>query len=348
MSSIPLNSVTPSNSYSHPEEPVRHTYPLAVSKEGLQTALAIYLKTMPYILMRLGVLVGFTLAAIIWLALCGGIAALFSGKDGSGSSGGAILFLIGIGLPSGVFYWFKNYVLYLLKLGHVAVITKLITTGSLPEGVNQVAYGKEIVTTRFAQTNILFAVDSLVTGVTRAFNSTLDWLASLLPIPGLNDLMKVVNQIVDKTTTYIDETIFSYNLARGDENVWRSSLDGLVYYGQNVKPILKTAVWALILEYLLTFVLFLVCLAPTALIAYVLPSGVSGFAWLFAIALAFNIRAAALHPLFLIMVALTFHLHAKGQELDPRVSETLQTVSDKFRELSEKAKNWVGVGATEV
>lgn len=334
-----MNSISTNPGYSHPDQPVRHSYPLATKSEGFSTALRIALQTMPYILLRLGVLVGFTLAALIWLALCGGIASLFSGKDGS--SGGAILFLIGVGAPAGLFFWFRNYVLYLLKAGHVAILTRLIVDGSLPPGVNQIEYGKEIVKAKFAQTNLLFVLDSIITGVVNAFNRTLDWLAGLLPIPGLDSAMQVVNKIVHNATTYIDETIFSYNLARNDENVWRSAADGLVYYGMNVKAVLKTAVWSLVFEYAFTFAAFIVCLLPMALVAKVLPDAVAGFAWIFAVVLAFNIRAAVVHPIMLTMVALTFHVHAHGQAIDPQIAAVLEGASDKFRELLERARSWV-------
>jgi hypothetical protein len=325
--------------YSHPDQAVKHSYPLAVTEDGFSSALSLCLKTSPYMLARFGILVGFTVAAIVWVALCGGLAALFTNEDGEG--GGAILFLFGIAGPAGVFVWLKRYVLYLLKAGHIAVLTKLITDGKLPDGVNQVEYGKSIVTEKFAQTNVLFVLDSLITGIVRAFNRTLDWIASMIPIPGVESLVKFVNGIIHMATTFIDETVFSYNLARGDENVWRSSSDAVVYYGQNVKPVLKTAVVALILEYVLSFVLFLVCLVPAYLIGTMLPDSVSGWAWIVAILLALNIRAAFLHPIFLTMVALTFHKNVQGQEIDQSMADKLSSVSDKFQELTRRAKEWV-------
>ena len=326
-----------SPNYSHPDQPVRHSYPLAIKTEGFSTAVGLCLKTMPYILIRLGVMIAFTVAAIIWLALCGGVAYLFSGRDGSGSGGGILLFIIGIGLPAGIFYWLRQYVLYLLKCGHVAVLTKLITDGSLPEGATQVEYGKKIVTDRFKETSILMVIDSFVTGITNAFNRTLDWISSMLPIPGMQSVMQVVHAVVRGTTTFVDETILSYNLARGDENFWRSSMDGLVYYAANVKPILKTAILSVIIQYAITFGLFLICLAPAYLVSMALPGAVSGFAWLVAVALAATIKSAFLDPVFFVMVALTFHKSVQNQPFDQASADTLNTVTGKFGELKAKA-----------
>ncbi|MCC6933160.1 MAG: hypothetical protein IT292_07895 [Deltaproteobacteria bacterium] len=322
-------------SYSHPDLAVRHSYPVIFKEEGFMAAFNLCMKTLPYMLMRIGAYLAFTIAAVIWAALCFGIAYLFSGKDDKGG-GGVIFFIIAIGAPAGIFYWLKQYVLYMLKAGHVAVLTKLITVGELPAGINQVEYGKKIVTERFAQTNVMFALDSIVTGVARAFNGTLDWISNILPIPGMDSIMNVVHKIVDNATTFIDETIMSYTLARGDENVWRSSADGLVYYAANVKPILKTAVTALVIEYVITGIVFLIALIPAYIISWMLPGDLSSFAWVIAIPITAGVRAAILHPIFLVMVALTFHKNAQNQPINLDLDQVLTKVSDKFTKLKGK------------
>lgn len=327
-------------SYSHPDQPVRHSYPVKITDDGFFSALNLTLRTGPYILLRLGLMIGFTLVAVIWLGLCGGLAYLFSGKDGGGG-GGVVLFLFGIILPAGVFFWFKQYVLYLLKCGHVAVLTKLMTDGELPPGTNQIEYGKNIVLGRFMQMNVLVAVDSFVLGIARSFNRTLDWITGLIPIPGMESIMQFVHTIVNRATTFIDETILSYNLARGDANVWRSSLDGLLYYAANAKPILKTAVISTLIQYALTFGCFLICLVPAFFIQHFLPAAVSGYAWIAAVAMAAAIKSAFLEPIFLVMVALTFHKNVQNQPINEAWAETLASASGKFQELKQKAQTFV-------
>lgn len=336
-----------SQDYSHPEQPVRHSYPLAVNSSSVSTAIGLVMQTIPIILVRLGVLSAFIVAAVIWWMVCGGIALLFSSKDGSGG-GGVFLFLIAVGLPAGVYGFLRHYVLYMLKMAHIAVLTRLITEGSLPKGMSQIEYGKQVITVRFGETNAMLALDGLITGVVNTFNATLDWVAGLIPIPGLDGLMRVVEAVIRNATTYIDETIFSYNLARGDDNVWRSSADGLVYYAQNVKAVLKTAVWGLVVDYVLTAAALVVSLLPAWLISLVLPSIVSGFAWVFALVIAFAIRAAFIKPVFLTMVALTFHTRVHNQPIDQGMSSTLSSISEKFRELLERGRDWVqGKGAVQ-
>jgi len=170
-------------------------------------------------------------------------------------------------------------------------------------------------------------------------------IAGLLPIPGLSSVMAVVNSIIYAATTYIDETMFSYNLARGDDNVWRSSKDGLIYYAQNAKEVLKTGVWIVVLDKLLTVVAWVVMLVPAFIITYLLPQSLAGwggtFAFVIAILFASNIRGAFLKPLFLAMVMTKFHVCVEGQPINETWDERLTTASKKFQEIKDKA---LGVG----
>src|SRR5688572_29802700 len=143
-------------SYSHPDQPVRHSYPLAVADDSVGTAVKLCLRTVPFIGLQLAILVGFTVATIIWFVVTAGLGALV-GKVNEGA--GAWTFLIGLGAPAGVFWWLQRYILYMLKLAHVAVLTRLITHGDLEAGTNQIQYGKDRVAALFGEANICFVLD---------------------------------------------------------------------------------------------------------------------------------------------------------------------------------------------
>ena len=167
----------------------------------------------------------------------------------------------------------------------------------------------------------------------------------LLPIPGLQSVVGIVNAIVRAATTYIDETIFSYNLARGDENAWRSSKDALIYYCQNAKEILKTAVWVVVLDMVLTVAVWAVMLAPAFLLLAVLPRAAApgGFAGGLVVAALFasNVRQAFLKPTFLVMVMTKFHVLVHNQAINLEWDQRLSSLSGKFRSLKEKvAAGW--------
>ena len=135
--------------------------------------------------------------------------------------------------------------------------------------------------------------------------------------------------------------ILSYNLARNDQDPWRGAREGIVYYCQNAKPILKTSVWIVILERLLSFVVWLVLLTPAAAITVMLPASVreSGgiVTVIIAVLLAATVRAAFIKPLFLIMMMVRFHALIENQPIDQEWDARLCGISDKFRTLGEQA-----------
>jgi hypothetical protein len=326
--------------YSQPDAPVRHSYPLAIKEAGFSTAFGLVARTLPYAGVRFLILLGFSVATIVWFILTFGI---------GGWLGARVHPWIGLGwwvAGFGVYGWawwvVVRYALYLIQAGHIAVLTELITTGSVANGSEGMfQYGKRIVTQRFGQVNLLFALDLLIKGIVRAFNRTLDWIAGLLPIPGLQSIVGIVNAVVRAATTYIDETIFSYNLARGDENAWRSSKDALIYYCQNSKEILKTAAWVVVTDFVLTAVIWVVMLAPAFVLLAILPASWApgGFLAGLVIAALFasNVRQAFLKPVFLVMVMTKFHVLVHNQAINLMWDERLSKVSGKFQEIKQKA-----------
>jgi hypothetical protein len=325
---------------SHPDSPVRHSYPLAVEQAGFGTALSLVMRTLPYALARFVILLTFSTVTIIWLLATFGVGSWLGARLHPFVG---LAWIVGLLGTYGYLWWFVvRYGLYLVQAGHIAVLTELVTKGRVENGaVGMFDYGRRVVTERFGQVNLLFAMQLLVRGVVRAFNRTLDWLSHLLPIPGLSSVVGIVNAVVRAATTYIDETIFSYNLARGDENPWRSSKDALIYYCQNSMEILKTAAWVVVLDKVLTVVVWAVMLIPAGLLLFVLPSSLKpgGMLLGFVIAALFasNIRQAFLKPIFLTMVMTKFHVVVRGQPINAEWDERLSGVSSKFRDLKEKA-----------
>jgi hypothetical protein len=329
-----------SSPHSHPDASVRHSYPLAIGEAGFGTALSLMSRTLPYAVVRFGVLLGFSIVTILWLVVAFGGASFLGASVHPWLGVGWLVVSLG---AYGYAWWFVvRYALYLIQAGHVAVLTELITTGAIGNGsTGMFEYGKRVVTERFGQVNVLFALDLLIRGVVHAFNRTLDWIAHLLPIPGLQSVVGIVNAVVRAATTYVDETIFSYNLARGDDNPWRSSKDALIYYAQNSKEVLKTAIYVVVLDKVLTALVWAVMLAPAFLVLWVLPESAKpgGFIGGLVIAALFasNIRQAFLKPLFLVMVMTKFHVVVRNQPINLEWDQRLTSLSRKFQDIKDKA-----------
>lgn len=320
--------------------PVRHTYPLAVRDHGLVQSMSLLMGSLPYALARFGILLGCAVACIVWIVVAFGGAAFLGNHIASAF--GFVWLLLCLGAAG--FFWgtILRYVLHLLACGHVAVLTELITKGQVGNGSEpMLAYGKRVVTERFGQVNALYALNLTVRGILAAFHRTLDWVSEILPIPGLEGLANLANVILRAATRYLDKVILSYNLARGDEDPWRGAREGMVYYAQNAVPILKTAVWIVILERVLTVALWLLLLVPAGAITLMLPRSVHEQAGivtiLVAALLAGPLRAAFLKPLFLIMMMVRFHALIENQPINQEWDARLAAVSDKFRDFGKQA-----------
>src|SRR5450759_3443280 len=299
--------------YSHPDAPVRHSYPLAIGQAGFSTAVSLTMRTLPYAIMRFGILLAFSIATIIWFVVTFGGAALLGRVVHPWI--GMAWFVVGLGAYSWAWWFVVRYMLYLIQAGHIAVLTELVTVGRIGGGAEGMfAYGKRVVTERFGQVNGLLAV------------------------------VGIANAIVRAATTYIAATLFSYNLARGDDNPWRSSKDGLIYYAQNSKALLKTAMWVVVLDKVLTVLVWLVMLAPELVLLAVLPStAVPGKVVVLVIAALFasNVRQAFLKPIFLVMVMTRFHVAVRNQAINLEWDERLSQISSQFRDLTGRvASGW--------
>lgn len=319
-----------------PHNPSSSDYAAPLDQDvGFFSALNLVLKTSPYVLARLGIYFLITVLTIIWYVVFFGLLS-FLGKD---NAMGVWVGLIIIAMPLGIAQLFFKYSLYLLKAGHIAVLTELIHGKGVPQQ-GMVQYGKDAVVSNFGQINILFIVDAMIKGVVSTINSALSWLTSWLPIPGLNSVVGLVQTIIQMATTYIDESIFSYNLTQQNKNVWQTSCDGLVLYAQNSKEILTVAIWAVVFDWITTGVLYVLMLIPSGMLIYASPK-LGAVTFVVALFLAFNIRAALVRPIMLTYILLNFHKIRQGQTPSVEWQHKLHDMSDKFREMEEQARSFV-------
>ena len=301
-----------------PNTGVRGT--LAVRSPSFGTALSLVMQTLPYVLARFAVLLGASTVTIVWLGIAFGGAG-WLGAHIAGVFGFAwlVLCLGGFG-----FAWWGlvRYALHLISCGHVAVLTDLITLGKINNGSESMfAYGKALVIRRIGQESLLYGLNVTVRGIINSFHRTLDGIAETVGVPGLESLANLATMVMKAATTYLDKVVFSYSLSRPDLDAWTAAREGLIYYGQNAKPILKISVWVVVLDRILTAVLWIVLLAPAAILTVMLPHAMREWGGLvmliIAALLAASIRGAFLKPIFLTMIMIRFHVAIQNQKVDP-------------------------------
>ena len=309
-------------------------------------SVAIMLRTWPFILFRMIVYFGITLA---YVAATGtgagigwGVGHIFAdgGPEGTAFYGGVAGFV----LVSVAVYWIREYILYVLKAGHIAVMVHLIDGRAVPEGRNQIAYARAVVTQRFAEANILFVVDQLVKGTIRAVTGLLGGVAAFLPIPGLQGLVSFLNTVIRLSLTYVDEIILGYNIRIDSRSPFETARQGVVLYAQNGMTMVKNAVWLALIMWALTFVIFLLMLAPAGAVVYLMPGQLSGWGFVLAIVFAWALKAAFIEPFAIASLMQVYFKAIEGQAPDPEWDGRLSEASAKFRELKEKALDSLGGG----
>lgn len=305
-------------------------------------------RTMPFIVFRIIVYFGIALAYVLVTGVGAGVG-WGIGAFGDDEFRAASTFwggTIGFALTAGVIFFLREYILYIVKAGHIAVLVKLIDNEGIPDGQNQISYASEIVKARFAETSVLFAVDQLVKGVLAAILGIVQGVAALLPIPGLQNLVGVIRGFLRIAVGFVDEVILAYAIRTNSTNPWGSARTALVLYAQNYKIMLKNAAWLTVITYGLAFVVFLVMLAPAALVVYLIPGGWSAGGFIFALVFAWAVKAALIEPFAIACMMQAYFQTIAGQSPSPEWDQRIGSVSRKFNELKEKAAQWTrGQGA---
>ncbi len=309
---------------------------------SISKALGLMVRTAPFIVFRMIVYFGITAALIVATGTGGGVGygiGIFGDDDFQASGtfwGGAT----GFGLTAGVVFFFRDYLLYLVKAGHIAVMVELLDGKPVPGGQGQIAYAKGVVAERFGQASALFALDVLIKGVVNAVTGLMQGLLSILPIPGLDRIMGIVRAYLRMAVGLIDEVILGYAIRIRSENAWEAADDGLVLYAQNAKAMLINAAWLTLISWMLAVLVFLAMLAPAAALVWLLPGESTAGMFVFAVVFAWAVKAALIEPFAVACMLQAFFKLTEGEEPSHEWRGRLTQASAKFRQLGERALRW--------
>lgn len=290
----------------------------------------IYFGTMKFVLLKLAMGAGITLAAIILLALMMLFGSLF------GSGGVAFMLLLWLAFVAGIYHLVMHYFGYLLKAGHVAVIAEAVTTGKIPE--NQFEFGKAAVQSRFAASNVYFVVDNLVSGAVRQLQKTVGKIGGALDaIPGMSQITSILQTFIGIALGYVDECCLGYCFLKKDEGAFKASCDGVVIYFQNVKKLLKDAAVTTLIVIAGTAAAWILPLVVFALIFKALSWSMFA-AVVLALLVAMVIKSAFIDSFMLVKMMVSYVEVAPSTEITFDLYEKLSKLSSKFKELFGKAK----------
>ncbi|MHB9033747.1 MAG: hypothetical protein ACYC6L_11960 [Anaerolineae bacterium] len=298
----------------------------------------IFIRTLPYVLMRALVYALFSVGVLVFLGILFLLGLLFNAVFPGSAVPVIILAVIAVSGIFGLIRLAQRYVLYLVKIGHVAVITELVTVGELPAGTNQYSYGKDQVVSHFGSASALFVVDQLVSAAVRQI---MNWLSAAAgcanQVPGLNALIGIIKAVLQIAADYIDEAVMSYILQHKDQDIWRAAADGLVLYAQSWKKLLLTAAVLALIIAVLGIAIFLLVALPFFGLAQTQPEAsrplyyVVGF--VLAIIVSGIFKALVVDPMATVGMVVSYNQAIQGQTPSIDTGAQIASVSSKFRQI---------------
>ena len=296
----------------------------------------LFRKTMPFCMAKCALGGVMVLIMGVLLAIFAGIGWLF------GDTGLFIGFIIWCGSIKYVHLLIMNYVGYLFKAGHIAVLAEAAATGRVP--ANQVEYGKELVKERFVTANVYFALDKLVAGAVKQIQRKIEKASNYLDfIPGMDKAASLVKWFVELSLGYIDECCLGYTFYQSQQGAFQSACDGVVIYAQNVKHLLKNAAMTMLKLVLATLAAVLVIFIPVGVLFKLLKwSGL--FAFILACLIAWVVKFAFLDSYVLCQTMAGYMAVAPTTQITFDLYGKLSRISSSFKELWEKGKAESGYG----
>lgn len=306
-------------------------------------SISLMMQTLPFIALRCAVYFGITLAYVLMTGLGAGVGWGIGGLGDESFQAGAAFWggAAGFGLTAGILYFLREYILYMVKAGHIAVMVKLLQGQDIPEGKFQIQHAMAEVKSRFGQANVLFLIDQTVKGVINAITGLVQGLAGVLPITGMQQFMRLVRAFLRLAVGLVDEVILAYAIHTQSQNPWASARTALVLYGQNATGMLRNAAWLTLITYGVSALIFILLVAPATALAWFMPGAGTAAGIVFALIMAWAIKAAILEPFAVACMLQSYFQAIEGQSPDPEWEARLETVSGKFAQLKEKAASWV-------
>src|SRR5690625_4163672 len=307
-------------------------------------------RTFPFILTRILIYVGFAVAAFLFLGLMIGLGFLFIKMFGETGGPFFIIIIIAFLVVWGGLRFLERYVLYMVKLGHVSVVTELLRNGNIPEGKGMVAYGKDKVTENFGASNVAFVMDAMVHAAVRQIQRWIMRVGNVFRfIPGAKNIIGIINAIMSISLNYIDEAIMSYVFLRKSEQrqetVWKSALDGVTLYAQSWKSVLKSATISVVFIYAFNILLFLIFYFPLLVVFRLFSKNTPGLGTLLgllalvgAYILTTVAKRALIDPIVTIIMIRSYQISIRSLEPKIDLQQRLLGISSRFKRLFNKAR----------
>lgn len=308
-------------------------------------AIGLVLRTWPFLLLRFGAVMLVMTVFFGMIGACGllGYAGANAYAEAFRFAGASFGGLLGAWLGGQLAGIVNEYVLYLVKAGHIAVMVETLEGRDIPAGA-QIGHGRAIVTERFLEANVLFGLDQLIKLILSAFMKITEGMARATMIPGAKLVASFIDEIAKVSLGYVDEIILAHNIRTRQSNPWQGGVDALILYFQNGKTMLRNASWLTLFLCMTTGAIILAVTLPFQLGLVPAEGPAASFATVGGFAAFLVLAMTILEPLAVAALLEIYFKVTAGQTPNRKWEGEILKVAPAFMQLKEKAAEWRGGG----
>jgi hypothetical protein len=296
------------------------------------------LRTYPFMLIRAAVYLGISAAVVVAAGGGAGFGWAIGAIGGvSGRAPGAFWGAIaGCALVALMLWWLREYILFLVRAGHVAAMLFAADELPAPAAQGKVGQALALVQQRFREIGTLFSIERCLHGSLATFVAIFDPAAKVLPAE-VRSLAGPVNATLGASLGFLTDVVLAKPLSTKRGNAWSEARDGVLLLAQTRDVTMRNALQLAAISWSVTFVIFLVALVPASSFALALPNGAGPITLLFAGVFAWSCKQAFIEPFVVGSMLQVYFRAIAGQRPDPGWDASLTDASEQFRELKARA-----------
>ena len=299
---------------------------------------SLVLRTYPFMLIRAAVYFGISAAVVVAAGGGAGIGWAFGAVGGPGARMPGAFWgaLAGFAFVVLMLWWLREYILFLVRAGHVAAFLLTIEEREPTAAQGQVGQALALVQQRFREADTLLAVERCLQGSIASLVSALDPIGKFLPAEA-RVLSKPINTALAAAMGFLADVVLAKPLSTRRGNVWSEARDSIVLLAQARRVTMTSALQHAAAAWAVTVIVFLLAIAPASAFAQSHLSGVGPITLLFAAVFAWSFKRAIVDPFAIASMMQIYLQSVAGQRPDPAWDTTLTDASEDFRELKARA-----------
>ncbi|MBQ7557701.1 MAG: hypothetical protein IJT00_06535 [Lachnospiraceae bacterium] len=184
---------------------------------------------------------GFSLRRVLWdllsLVILGGLGTLGFFIAEKSFDSGLIGLAIGLLIGLVIIIIVLRFVSYYLKAGQIAMITKGVTEGSLPDNV--IAEGKKAVKERFLTVAAYFAVTRVIKGIFNQIGRGITKLGESIGGDAGGAVGSAVNTVIQTVVAYLCDCCLGWVFFRKEVKAAKATCEGAVLFFKHGKTLAK-------------------------------------------------------------------------------------------------------------